>query len=183
MISRMRITFIRHGFAEHNQGFLDEGESAYSSLKFRGSKLTQLGHKQTLRVIVPNVDIVYVSPLIRCIESARNIFGYSQILHLSDGLLETQGPYPCNWREPKGLIDVKYKNVDTQLISPTYTIQQETETSQHIEERAFQTLEYLILKSKKMNAKSIAIVTHNDWLESIFRHKFENAETHTIEMS
>jgi broad specificity phosphatase PhoE len=179
----MKITFIRHGFAEHNQGFLEEGESAYSSLRYRYSNLTDLGNRQTRNVVVPNADMIYVSPLTRCIQTARNIYGKDVMLHLSDGLLETQGPFPCNWREPKGLIAVKYKNVNTDLISPTYTIQEEPETDIHVEERAHQTLEYFIRKAKSMNLKSVAIVTHNDWLESIFHRPFDNAEVYTIEIS
>lgn len=182
MFSLMKITFIRHGFAEHNQGFLDKGESAYSSLEYRGSRLTQLGHKQTLKIIAPHADIVFVSPLTRCIETARNIFGYSEILYLADGLMETQGPYPCNWREPKALIEIKYTNIDTDLLSPNYTIHPESETKSHLAERAEQTMDYIIHKSKKMRAKSIAIVTHNDWLEIIFGRKFENGELYTIEI-
>lgn len=179
----MKITFIRHGFAQHNQGFLDKGESAYSSLEYRGSRLTQLGHKQAREAVVPRVDIVFVSPLTRCIETAREIFGYSEILYLSDGLMETQGPFPCNWREPKALIDVKYINVDTHLLSPSYTLSPDAETKRHLTERAEQTLLYLISNSKKMKAKSIAIVTHNDWLEAIFGRKFENCEVYTIEIA
>ena len=178
----MKVTFIRHGFAEHNQGFLDEGESAYSSLKYRYSNLTDLGNKQTRKLVVPKADIVFVSPLTRCIQTARNIYGTNQMLHLSDGLLETQGPFPCNWREPKGLLNVKYKNVNTDLISPNYTIQEEPETDLHMEERANQTLEYLIRKAKSMDLKSMAVVTHNDWLESIFKRPFKNAEVFTIEI-
>ena len=178
----MKVTFIRHGFAEHNQGFLDEGESAYSSLKYRYSNLTDLGNKQTRKLVVPKADIVFVSPLTRCIQTARNVYGTNQMLHLSDGLLETQGPFPCNWREPKGLLNVKYKNVNTDLISPNYTIQEEPETDLHMEERANQTLEYLIRKAKSMNLKSMAVVTHNDWLESIFHRPFKNAEVFTIEI-
>lgn len=178
----MRVTFIRHGFAEHNQGFLDEGESAYSSLKYRYSNLTDFGNMQTRNVIAPKADIIFVSPLTRCIQSARNIYGKDVTLHLSDGLMETQGPFPCNWREPKGLLRVKYKNVNTDLISPNYTIQEEAETDIHMEERAQQTLDYFIRKAKSMNLKSMAVVTHNDWLESIFHRPFKNAEVFTIEI-
>lgn len=178
----MKITFIRHGFAEHNQGFLDEGESAYSSLKYRFSNLTDFGNMQTRNVVAPKADIIFVSPLTRCIQTARNIYGKEVILHLSDGLLETQGPFPCNWRESKGLLTVKYKNVNTDLISPIYTIQEEPETDTHMEERAQQTLDYFIRKAKSMNLTSMAVVTHNDWLESIFHRPFKNGELFTIEI-
>jgi broad specificity phosphatase PhoE len=179
----MKITFIRHGFADHNQGFLDEGESAYSSLKYRYSRLTELGHMQAKAAEVPHSDIVFVSPLIRCIETARDIFGYSRMLYLSDGLLETQGPFPCNWREPKNLIQSKYINVNTDLVSPNYSLMEEKESNMHLHERAEQTLTYLISKSKNMRARSITIVTHNDWLEATFNRKFSNGEVYTIETS
>lgn len=179
----MKITFVRHGFADHNRGFLEEGESAYSSLKYRYSRLTELGHKQAKEAQIPKTNIVFVSPLIRCIETARDIFDYSTILYLCDGLLETQGPFPCNWREPKGLVESKYKNVNTDLLSPDYSLMEERESDTHIYNRADQTLKYLILKSKSMGADSITIITHNDWLEAIFDRKFRNGEVYTIETS
>jgi broad specificity phosphatase PhoE len=179
----MKIIFIRHGFADHNQGFLEEGESAYSSLKYRYSRLTEVGHKQAREADVPRADIVFVSPLIRCIETARDIFGSSKLLYLSDGLLETQGPFPCNWREPKGLIETKYANVNTDLLSPNYSLSQKKESDARLHERAEDTLTYLMLKAKSIRAASITIVTHNDWLESIFNRKFRNGEVYTIETS
>lgn len=179
----MKITFIRHGFADHNQGFLDEGESAYSSLKYRYSRLTELGHKQAKSAKVPHIDVVFSSPLVRCIETARDIFGYSKTLYLSDGLLETQGPFPCNWREPKDLIESKYKHVNTDMVSSNYSLMDKKESDNHLQKRVHDILTYIILASENMKADSIAIVTHNDWLEAVFDRKFRNGEVYTIEHS
>lgn len=178
----MKVTFIRHGFADHNLAFLKEGESAYSSMKYQFSRLTKLGVEQVSKAKIPSCDLIFSSPLVRCIQTTRILVGFDPIIYLSDGLLETQGPYPCNWREPVGAIQIKYKNVDTSLLSPNYTIVDRHETEQHMYERATQTLEYIIKLSKSKNAKSILIVTHNDWLKSLFGRNFNNAEVLTIEL-
>ena len=43
----MRVFLIRHGHAEHNEGFQKYGVKAYSDVAYRDSSLTELGHKQT----------------------------------------------------------------------------------------------------------------------------------------
>lgn len=179
----MKVTFIRHGFADHNLGFLNEGECAYSSMNYRFSHLTEIGKHQVEMAKIPQCDLVFSSPLIRCIETTRILVGFEKLVYLCDGLLETQGPYPCNWREPLKSIQAKYRNVDTTLLAPNYSIINEHETPQHLYERATQSLEYILKLSKSKKAKSILIVTHNDWLKSLFGYDFKNAEVKTIELS
>ena len=178
----MIITFVRHGFADHNLAFLTHGESAYLSKNYRYSHLTELGVQQVESATIPECDLIFSSPLVRCIETTRILVGYDETIFLCDGLLETQGPYPCNWREPRNSLEAKYKNVDLTLVAPNYLIIDQHETIQHMYERASQTLEYLIKFSKSKNAKSILIVTHNDWLKSLFKRDFKNAEVFITEV-
>ena len=100
----MKIYFIRHGHAEHNAAYdLSQNKDVYRSFDHKDSHLTEKGIQQIKDVELPvkmprKMDRVYSSPLTRCIQTARILVGEKTILYLHDGLLETQGPYPCNWR-------------------------------------------------------------------------------------
>ena len=170
----MEVVFIRHGHALHNQGFEEEGESAYYSEKYIHSPLTEKGHMQTIGVLVEPVDCVFVSPLVRCIETARNVFGYDRILYLHDGLIETQGHTP-NIRESKESLS-EYPNVNLKYVKesfPSYV-----ESDDDIRERAVRTIHHILSESKGL--KRIAVVSHHDWLKALLKKSFHNAETYTI---
>lgn len=173
----MEVVFIRHGHALHNQGFEEEGESAYYSEKYTYSPLTEKGHLQTIGVEVPQVDCVFVSPLVRCIETARNVFGYDKILYLHDGLIETQGHTP-NIRESNESLS-EYPNVNLKYTKDI--LQSYVETEDDIHNRAVKTIRHILSESKGL--KRIAIVTHHDWLKALLKKSFQNAETYTITQS
>lgn len=178
----MKVTFIRHGFAEHNRGFLSEGEDAYFLNTYKLSRLTKLGVEQVQTAVIPECDLVFSSPLIRCIETTRILVGHEKLVYLCDGLLETQGPFPCNTREQKDRIILKYNNVDVMMVKDEYTPMDTTEEEGVIKERARETLEFIVALAKTKNAESILIVTHNDWLRSMFNRNFDNAEVLTTEV-
>lgn len=178
----MKVTFIRHGFADHNRGFLSEGEEAYLSNTYRLSRLTKVGIEQIEAAVVPPCDLVFSSPLIRCIETTRILVGHDKIVYLCDGLLETQGPYPCNTREQKERILLKYNNIDAMMIADNYKMPETNEEFDSIAERAKKTLEFIVALAKTKNAESILIVTHNDWLKSMFNRDFKNGEVLTTEV-
>lgn len=170
----MEVVFIRHGHAFHNQGFEEEGESAYYSEKYSYSPLTEKGHLQTLSVKISHVDCVFVSPLVRCIETARNIFGNERILYLHDGLIETQGHTP-NRREDK-LELAKYPNVNLKYVRDFIVSYSESETS--LEQRALETMRHILSETKSF--KRIVIVSHHDWLKALLKKSFQNAEVYRI---
>jgi len=167
----MEIVFIRHGHAKHNEAFAIEGESAYFSEKYLNAPLTDLGEAQTKSVTVPRVDRVYVSPLLRCIQTARNVFGSGELLYLHDGLLETQGQHPVNRRQPKTeLFDYSPVNLDTVADSYVFV----PETSEDVKIRTAKTLRSIISLSE--GCKRIAIVTHHDWLFEALGVSFSNSQ-------
>jgi broad specificity phosphatase PhoE len=170
----MEVVFIRHGHAIHNQGFEEEGESAYHSEKYAYSPLTEKGHLQTLSVTVAPVDCIFVSPLIRCIETARNIFGHNKILYLHDGLIETQGHTP-NRRESRDEL-CKHKNVNLKYVNDF--MMEQSESPAQVEDRAIRTIRHIL--SESSGFKRIAIVTHHDWLTGLLKKSFKNAEVYTI---
>ena len=160
----MKIHFIRHGHAEHNEGFEIHGESAYTSENYRYSKLTEKGILQVKNISIKYpIDKYYCSPLKRCIETARIIFGEKPILNLYDGLMETQGPYPCNYRENfdtfmRTLCRYNLVNID-QNYYPTKIY----ETLEQIKERALKTLEN-IKKGQKMTSIMFILSQVPVWL-------------------
>ena len=173
----MEVVFIRHGHALHNEAFEREGESAYYSQKYVYSTLTQKGHAQTLGIDMTPVDCVFVSPLVRCIETARNIFGRDRILYLHDGLIETQGHTP-NQRESRDALG-KYPNVSLKYVKESLVPCTETESEVH--DRALRTIRHILAQS--VGFKRIAIVGHHDWFKVLLKKSFQNAEVFTITQS
>lgn len=173
----MEVVFVRHGHAVHNQGFEEEGESAYYSEKYAYSPLTEKGHIQTLTVNVAPVDCVFVSPLIRCIETARNIFGENRVLFLHDGLIEIQGHTPNRREEKSALAD--YPNVNLKYVREYMVSYSESQSA--LQERAIQTIRHILAESKGF--RRIAIVTHHDWLKALLKKSFQNAEVYTTTQS
>lgn len=173
----MEVVFVRHGHALHNQGYDDEGESAYYSEAYTYSTLTEKGHLQTLSVKIPQVDRVFVSPLIRCIQTARNIFGKDEMLYLHDGLIETQGHTP-NRREEKTEL-ARYPNVNPKYVQTFFVTY--SESDKDVKERAVQTIKHILNVSEGF--KRIAIVTHHDWLNGLLKKSFTNAEVQTYTVS
>ena len=178
----MKIYFIRHGHADHNAAF-DEQQTTdvYSSHAYRHSALTTKGIGQIEAVELPQKpDRVYCSPLKRCIQTARIIFGSDELLYLNDGLLETQGPFPCNWRDFYETFAESPDNLNIYHLDDTYVPSQVQEEMEDVKRRAELCLE--TIKKETIHLDSIAIVTHNDWLESIFGRKFSNGEVFPLEI-
>jgi alpha-ribazole phosphatase len=172
----MKIYFIRHGHAEHNAAF-DEQQTTdvYSSHAYRHSALTTKGIGQIEAVkLADKPQRVYCSPLKRCIQTARIVFGNDELLYLHDGLLETQGPFPCNWRDFYETFAESKDAVNIYHLDDTYVPSQVEEEMEDVKRRAELCLE--TIKKETVHLDSIAIVTHNDWLQSIFGRKFSNGE-------
>jgi broad specificity phosphatase PhoE len=176
----MKIYFIRHGHADHNAAFDEQqNKEVYSSHAYRHSALTTKGIGQIEAVKLPQKpQRVYCSPLKRCIQTARIIFGNDELLYLHDGLLETQGPFPCNWRDFYSTFAQSTDIFNIYHLSDTYVPSHASEDMIDVKVRAEACLE--TIKKESGHLDSIAIVTHNDWLESIFGRKFFNGEVYHI---
>ena len=96
----MKVYFIRHGHAEHNAAFDKfQDKKVYRSFEYKESHLTEKGIKQIKDIQMPvKMDRLYSSPITRCVETSRILVGEDTVLYLHDGLMEIQGPFPCNWR-------------------------------------------------------------------------------------
>ena len=99
--------------------------------------------------------------------------------------METQGPFPCNWRPDidtfrNSLSYYILKNVNNTYTPYTkYYLTNIGETHEEIKERAMATVEQI--KSECAGLDNILIVTHNDWLESLFGRTFKNGEILSVE--
>jgi broad specificity phosphatase PhoE len=188
---KMKIYFIRHGHAEHNAAFdKTQHEDVYRSFEYKDSHLTEKGVQQIKDIELPvklprKIDRTYSSPLTRCIQTARLLMGERAILHLHDGLLETHGPYPCNWRADFDTLQNSrsyyiLKDVEKEYKPYTkYYLTNISETHEEIKKRALDTLEQI--KKECYDLDNILIVTHNDWLESLFGRPFKNGEVLCVE--
>ena len=177
----MKIYFIRHGHAEHNAGFEKYGSIVYESFDYLYSKLTRRGEDQIKTINIHDIiQRVYSSPLKRCIDTSRLLFGHSKMLYLYDGLLETQGPYPCNYREPYDVFLCSNPKYNLENIKIRFTPLTNHESMYSLKERATNTYEAIKQDAMNNNLTHIAIVTHNDWLESIFNRKFTNGEVYIV---
>jgi broad specificity phosphatase PhoE len=174
----MRVFLVRHGRAHHNEGFDNVGPSAYLDIMYRDSKLTETGHRQTMgKAWDIDVQRVYCSPLFRCIQTARNMFGSSRRLYLEDGLLETKGPQPCNLRLSLEELNFRFSNIVTTGLSSTDPVlAAEVEDSYALKTRAEACFKSICDDAKTAGLTSIAIVTHHDWLEALTEKSFKNAE-------
>jgi len=187
----MKLYFIRHGHAEHNAAFDEkQDKSVYRSFAYKDSHLTKKGIEQIKEVELPvklprKMDRTYSSPLTRCIQTARLLMGERAILHLHDGLMETQGPFPCNWRPDidtfrNSLSYYILKDVEKQYTPYTkYYLSDISENDEEVKERATTTLEQI--KNECSGLDNVLIVTHNDWLKSLFGRPFKNGEVYMIE--
>lgn len=183
----MKVYFVRHGHSDHNAAFDKlQDVNVYRSLDYKYSKLTEKGVKQIKDVVLSEkVQRVYSSPITRCIDTSRLLVGDDTVLHLHDGLMEIQGPYPCNWRPDidtfhKSLQKYNLKNVKEKYTP--YTDYFETDISEPwdmLRERATNTLRSILQECDTLD--SIMIVTHNDWLESLFKRSFMNGEVYCVE--
>jgi broad specificity phosphatase PhoE len=188
---RMKFYFIRHGHAEHNAAYDKlQDKSVYRSLDYKDSHLTAKGINQIKEIELPvklprKMDRVYSSPLTRCIQTARILMGEREILHLHDGLMETQGPFPCNWRPDIDTFRNSLSYYILKDVNSTYTpytkyyLTNISETDEEMKERVTTTLEQI--KKECSNLDNILIVTHNDWLESLFGRPFKNGEVLCVE--
>lgn len=182
----MKVYFLRHGHADHNAAFdVKQDRKVYRSFDYKESHLTEKGVSQIKSINLPKMERTYSSPIIRCIETSRILVGDQTILYLHDGLIETQGPYPCNWRPDYDTFLRSLKRYNLTNISPKYEpyvkyyLTDIKETKDDLKQRALNTLEQI--KKECVNMERIMIVTHHDLLEALFDRQFNNGEVFMVE--
>ena len=158
----------------------------YRSFEYKESHLTEKGIKQIKDIQMPvKMDRLYSSPITRCVETSRILVGEDTVLYLHDGLMEIQGPFPCNWRPDldtfmRTLKKYNLVNIKKEYAPYTdYYLTNKEETWEELRSRALKTLKTILEECKNMD--NIMIVTHNDWLESVFKRPFSNGEVYCVD--
>ena len=164
-----KIYCIRHGLALHNVLFKVIGNHAYSE-KYIDTPLVDEGICQAERLGLKwkeknNIQIVFVSPLTRTIETALNIFKdiKVKIVAVEEIIEFSQGKEYCNLRKNKSVLKEKYPMIDFSLIeeTPKYW---NTERRETLEELNFRDGIFKKILCER-NEKKIAIVSHSTYLK------------------
>tara|TARA_B100001989_G_C24351585_1_gene369942 strand:- start:16 stop:591 length:576 start_codon:yes stop_codon:yes gene_type:complete len=159
---------IRHGTALHNVLFWEIGPSVYR--KYRDTPLVAKGRKEATKLgntwnNIDNIELVIVSPLLRTLQTATNIFSNKNVPMIAlDCLMEfPQGLDMCNYRKTIREYKPCYPKVDFSLITDT-----ESKNWRHDREETIEELNNRIEEMKEFiksrPEKHIAIVSHSSYL-------------------
>ena len=178
------ILCIRHGRAVHNVLCDEIGEEAYFLKESYDAPLVEEGILQAKELgnnskQLKNIDIVFVSPLTRTLQTAENIFKKNQKVKIValDKIKEfPQGIDICNKRRNRIELKEKFKKVDFSLL--------DSDSDQMWREDRYEKVEELkerIDEFKKFvmneNDNNIAIVSHNNFLKELL---FQNCDDETF---
>ena len=174
--------FIRHGLSEHNVLFKNFGKSIFYDKRYYDTKLVGQGNEESLQLgktwdKINNIDIVFCSSLSRTIQTAVNIFQYTNTkIYALDIIKEfPQGLHTCNKRSNLLLLKETYPRVDFSLIH-----QENDMMWSDTKEEDIQSLNNRIHDFKKFINKqeetNIAIVGHNSFIGQMLFEKLSLVE-------
>jgi len=159
---------IRHGHALHNELFQNIGVQAFRLPEVIDSPLTDTGIKQAQDLggdwlNKTDIELVLVSPLSRCLETAINVFDHTTPIICQEFLREFPiGEDTCNMRSDTNFLRDKYPVIDFKdinlLTDSLWT--EEREPIEGLDKRVQQMIEYI----KRRPEKKIAIVSHASFI-------------------
>tara|TARA_B100000795_G_scaffold132725_1_gene99050 strand:+ start:102 stop:683 length:582 start_codon:yes stop_codon:yes gene_type:complete len=160
---------IRHGTALHNLLFKQIGTEAYTLPIYRDTCLLEEGHQQSKELSKSwkeknDIEIVFVSPLTRTLQTAHNIFQNTKMIANDDIMEYPQAIDECNHRSNKIELKVRYPNVDFSNIPEESTYWKdspEIETLFDLKERSDHFKQIL----RERPEKNICIVSHSTFLK------------------
>jgi broad specificity phosphatase PhoE len=180
------IICIRHGKAFHNVLSDKIGEKAFSLKESFDAPLVEEGILQAKELgenskQLKKIDIVFVSPLTRTLQTAENIFEKNKIVRIValDKMKEfPQGIEICNKRRNRIELKEKFKKVDFSLL--------DSDSDQMWREDRYEKIEELKERIKEFkqfimneNYNNIAIVSHNNFLKELL---FQNCGDETYNL-
>jgi len=161
-----QIWCVRHGTALHNILYNKIGIEAYN--KYTDTPLVDKGHMEAINLGISwnekfKIDIVFVSPLTRTIQTAINIFKDADVKIIAiDEILEfPQGIECCNKRKNKSELQELYPNIDFSLIPEISTYWKSNENLYELKNRSEKFKDFL----KTRQEKKICIVSHSTFLK------------------
>ena len=165
-----KVYCIRHGKALHNVLQPLIGKIAYTDEKYTDTPLVDEGQYQSEKLGLTwreksNIEVVFVSPLTRTLDTAINIFKNMNVkLIANEEIIEyPQGKEYCNLRKCKSELEKKYPMVDFSNLdeNPKYWKGEIEETFKELNERDLHFKSML----KNCNYKKICIVSHSTYLK------------------
>ena len=180
------ILCIRHGRAFHNVLSDKIGEKAFFLKESFDAPLVEEGILQAKELgenskQLKNIDIVFVSPLTRTLQTAENIFEKNQIVRIValDKMKEfPQGIDICNKRRNRIELKEKFKKVDFSLLdsdSDQMWREDRYEKIDELKERIDEFKKFIMNE----NDNNIAIVSHNNFLKELL---FQNCDDETFNL-
>ena len=170
----MKIIFIRHGEGYHNLGkikkkFICFGKLVSDNWNIQFPKLTAKGIKQCndtkikLEEYSQHIDIIYVSPLSRTLQTADIIFENRKLIALED--IRENVKNQCDFRESVSSQEKVFTNVDFTAVNDNYNYNN-FESEQSISSRCYRFYLRLVNDAKSNNFKTVAVVTHGAFINS-----------------
>jgi broad specificity phosphatase PhoE len=176
-----------------NCGGQDGGlEEEYKNWAWHDARLTELGISQASALAAPmaahSIELALVSPLSRAIQTALHGLPHAAAFRVEELVRERNGTHPCDKRRSKSELAKDFPSVDFSplLVEEDDTWTPEREPMPALIGRAGAFLRTLAGRPEK----SIAVVTHNDFLQALLleapelqvsepglRRKFLNAES------
>jgi len=164
---------LRHAAGQHNAAVAATGDEAeYCNWAWLDSRLTEVGRGQAAavrpRLEGTPLEVVFVSPLSRTIQTAQLAIPGSPPYVCDDRIRERNGTHPCDKRRSRTELAADFPAVDFSAL-----------TTEHDESwsEVREPWEALIARSEDFAASllerpetHIAVVTHNDWLQALLLH-------------
>jgi len=167
-----RLFCIRHGEGWHNVNFGLFGRKAYYDKEGMDPNLTEKGIKQAKDLGVQwkeknDIELIITSPLTRCIETTKNIFG--PVTNIPIISVDFVREYPAslqysNRRKNRKVLEEKYKDIKFVNLIGNEDILWDNNNK-------YETLEQLNYRTKKfenfvlnLKEKNIALVSHSTFL-------------------
>lgn len=175
------IWFIRHGKALHNTLFKLIGNRAYTDKVYTDTPLVEEGEIQSRELGLSwkdkyKIDVVFVSPSKRTLQTATNIFKNTtkKIIAIDEITEYPQSVEYCNKRKDKTTLKEMYPNVDFSFISefsPYWVEDTEIEeTEKECLERVKIFKEFLLSRPEK----NICVVSHSSFLKGYMFGRLED---------
>ena len=171
---------IRHGTALHNELYKYIGTRAFT--EFKDTHLTKKGHEEAINLgktwdKIEDIEIVFVSPLTRTIQTALNIFKNRdvKIIAIDEIMEHPQCLDVCNQRLDKKILVKQYPNIDFSRISDNHLLYWHDNFDNLNElERLKKRIEDFKNILMDVDEKNIAIISHSSYLGQMMFNKIED---------
>lgn len=172
----MKVAFLRHGHAVHNEAYERNGDSAYENPEYKDGVLTEKGRFQAACVQLPFVpDCVFSSPLRRCLQTA-SIVAPDAPIYAIDELVERQCNHPCNTKSPRAVLEDYVPRLNLDGVSDSYPVPAH-ESDDELMTRGTEIFGRLF----ETGARNILIVGHWDFFRIVIGKEFKNCEVYLQE--